>query len=358
MSALFPTFRPGITTLVEHSTNSSQIHVGSTTRYVSFSGHTAILFISKLTGLLNLDETLTETDASRSEALQIIQKLIEHNFIYLSSTPSGFDRGRCEDFSLQILSKKSKPELNLLGWRKTNNPISNLVKRQNQKIELWGSNRLAFALFQILQSSGFTNTKMKNFLVGELGPELIGGTPFRNSEIGMPLNQVQREFANEFGFQPGRLNAVGRQETKLENEHCSIIISTSQFDITHLPELIESGIPHLQIGNFSEGKVEIGPLVIPGKTPCYNCIEIWRNDLGKRSNKFKVAQRLAKPLELSASAVSYLAGLVTGLVDSYLVMDKSFLIGSSVVINLLKPLEYLERIWQPNPRCGCIEMPL
>jgi hypothetical protein len=65
---------------------------------------------------------------------------------------------------------------------------------------------------------------------------------------------------------------------------------------------------------------------------------------------------VADPLELPAASVTYLAGLIVTLVDNYFALEKSYLIGSSIVVNLLRPLEFTERFWQPHPRCGCLEL--
>ena len=135
-----------------------------------------------------------------------------------------------------------------------------------------------------------------------------------------------------------------------------LILNTSQFPLEDYADLIVDGVAHIQIGNLDAGKIEVGPIVIPGKTPCYNCILLWRSEEMKDLANLFLSNLLSKPLELPAASVTYLAGLVVMLIDNFFAMEKSFLIGSSIVINLLKPLEFTERFWQPHPRCGCLEL--
>ena len=183
------------------------------------------------------------------------------------------------------------------------------------------------------------------------------------SDIGQPFKATLNRITREYSLNLTALGAPAAKEinnlNNLNNDGSRtspLIISTSDFLPDHLLELSLDGKVHLQIGNLSAGKVEVGPIVIPGQTPCYNCIALWKSEKNESLGKLLVAHKVATPLELPAASVTYLAGLIVSLVDSYLALNKSFLIGSSLVINLLKPLEYLERFWQPNPRCGCLEL--
>ena len=342
--------KPGVNYLIEHNERRSEIYVGTATAGIKLSSHAAILFIQKSNGQSELNEIMGEIGISNTQALEILQPLITHNLIALLNRPTPIMES--EDFATQISAARIKPELNTIAWRSNEGAISELIRRANFTIHIQGSNRLAFALLELFLSIGYLNCKIIGINKGEVAPQLIGATPFRIGDIGLPLNNIQEKINRDFALNFSALKADKNLEIK-GKKGVDLLIKTSDFLPDQITNLMLDGVAHLQIGNLSAGKIEIGPLVIPGKSPCFNCIWLWRSE---RFYKLEIAQKMSSPLEISAAGVTYLSGLIVTLVDSYLAQERSFLIGSSLLINLLKPLDYSERFWQPNPKCGCLEL--
>ena len=352
----YPTLKPGVNYLIEHKVNRSEIYVGTATNGIKLSSHAAILFIEKCNGSNELQEIISEIGISGGQAIEILQPLLTHNLISLYPNP--VPQSEIEDLATQISAARIKPELNTIAWRGTELGVTEVLNRANFPINILGSNRLAFALLELFLATGYLSCKLMNESKGEVAPALVGATPFRVGDIGQPLLKIEERIARDYALNVALL----RKSKGLNKPNCVdgsyeirsvLTIKTSDFLPDQITDLMLDGRPHLQIGNLNSGKIEFGPLVIPGKTPCYNCISLWKNE---RFAKFAISQKLKAPLEISAAGVTYLTGLIVSLVDNYFALGKSFLFGSSILVNLLKPLEYTERFWQPNPRCGCLEL--
>jgi hypothetical protein len=344
----YPALKPGVRYLIDHSQSGSEVYVGTANHGVKLTGHNAILFLNKIDGQLELNEIIKEIGISSSQALDIISPLLSNNFLIMATTPT---LKNFESVALGVSKARIIPELNTLSWRNTLSPINEILTRSEKEIVIIGKNRLAYALFELFISIGYLKCKISNNLQGLLQSELIGATPFKMSDIGQPISYLTGQINREYSLNLGSIKS-----DNLDISPGKLTINTTDIPIEEFANLLIDGSPHLQIGNLIAGKVEIGPIVIPGKTPCYNCILLWKSEAMKEMRKISIASQAYEPLELPAASATYLAGLIVSLVDNYFALEKSFLIGSSVVINLLKPLEYIERFWQPNPRCGCLEL--
>jgi len=355
----YPTLKPGVNYLIEHKVNRSEIYVGTATNGINLTSHAAILFIEKCDGSNELQEIISEIGISGGQAIEILQPLLTHNLISLYPNP--VPQSEIEDLATQISAARIKPELNTIAWRGTELGVTEVLNRANFPINILGSNRLAFALLELFLATGYLSCKLVNESKGEIAPSLVGATPFRVGDIGQPLLKIEERIARDYALNVALLirSKALRKPNSVEGSYeirPVLTIKTSDFLPDQITDLMLDGRPHLQIGNLNSGKIEFGPLVIPGKTPCYNCILLWRSEEMKDLANLFLSNLLSKPLELPAASVTYLAGLVVMLIDNFFAMEKSFLIGSSIVINLLKPLEFTERFWQPHPRCGCLEL--
>ena len=277
--------------------------------------------------------------------------------LYLSNRALTVSNLKANSEDINNLNARALGELNLVSWRGDKDPMFSLVRRSNCKIEIIGSSKIAFNLFSILVSSGYIKTKINYQPREYVGANLVGETLFSEGDLGQKLKAAIRRKRREIGLNLAPLIAKGEQGTsELFEEEPAILIFTQNLLPDQIQDLMYSGIAHLQISNFQRGYVEIGPLIIPGQTPCLNCVNNWRSEARESFEKINILNRVADPLDISAAATAFLAGLIVSLVDNYFASGSSFLIGSSVVIDLAHPLNYIERFWQPNPSCGCLEL--
>jgi hypothetical protein len=146
-----------------------------------------------------------------------------------------------------------------------------------------------------------------------------------------------------------------------------LIISTESVPQETMQNWLSENIVHLPISNLIENKIVIGPIVIPGKTPCLNCLNLWRAEQFPHQNSFEILVALdygeGKGLELPSAQVALLTGLITTQVIQYCTspVGAAKLIGATLAINLFDPLDSISpddqtfgyRYWQPHISCGC-----
>ena len=268
-------------------------------------------------------------------------------------------------------AQRVKPEINLAAWyevsgteetrkMQTSNSVNskiamnsinsmNIVKdRANFKIDIYGKNRLAISLFTLLQATGFSQSKLieAGSNSRQVTIDLICGLSLRNSDLGSLCADIFDELKRS-----AQLNFRSAPDTSLNPD---LAVSTEVIPSQLLQRWMSEGTAHLGLGQLIQSSFQIGPFVKPGTTPCLRCLELWRSSTNPRYQNLEILNSIARPLEISASAVSAIAGIVVLQICEFAINQQSSLLGASVNIDLLKPLTPEFEYWKPNPECGCI----
>jgi hypothetical protein len=277
-----------------------------------------------------------------------------------------------------------RAEENLYSWHpQVDNGISAetlIGKRRNFSIMIYGRNRLALSLFAVLQASGFTQVKLtdransvSNDSIAQIEPSDVCGLAIRGSDVGLRKALVLADLARN-----SQLFPAGDLALPVFPVIPDLIISTESVPQETMQNWLSENIVHLPISNLIENKIVIGPIVIPGKTPCLNCLNLWRSEQFPHHNSFEILVALdygeGKGLELPSAQVALLTGLITTQVIQYCTSldsedsadsaDSSStvkLIGTTLAINLFDPIGSISssdetfgyRYWQPHISCGC-----
>ena len=277
-----------------------------------------------------------------------------------------------------------RAEENLYSWHpQVDNGISAetlIGKRRNFSIMIYGRNRLALSLFAVLQASGFTQVKLtdransaSNDSITQIEPSDVCGLAIRGSDVGLRKALVLADLARN-----SQLFPMGDLALPAFPVIPDLIISTESVPQETMQNWLSENIVHLPISNLIENKIVIGPIVIPGKTPCLNCLNLWRAEQFPHQNSFEILVALdcgeGKGLELPSAQVALLTGLITTQVIQYCTSldsedsadsaDSSSavkLIGTTLAINLFDPIGSISssdetfgyRYWQPHISCGC-----
>ena len=122
-------------------------------------------------------------------------------------------------------------------------------------------------------------------------------------------------------------------------------------------------ISHLLVGDLIEERIVIGPIVLPGQSPCLNCINLYRAEQLPYFGKLELLAGFSNfDLELPSAQVALISGLVAAQVIEFCEVQSgsrlgavSELAGITQSINLLNPLDLCgeKRYWQPHSSCGC-----
>lgn len=359
---MYPTLKPGVLVLSQPSANGKQTYVGFGHRAIVLHGlsnnfiQSALALFDGKTDIASITKSVAikfQQPIEESQILSLIDHLRAANFIEFSATSlqqSSALKVKPALAQNQInFRERLSPEINISSWQpdlKTS-ARQTVIDRANFSILIFGSNRLAISLFSLLQASGFSSTKIIDRIrpISKISADLACGGAIKTSDIGLGGKQVIAEI---------KRNSQLNFDDELPFPAIpSFIIATSDVAPDYIQRWMSEAIPHLLIGNLVEGQVELGPIVIPGKTPCYRCLELHRSEQNPNHQKFNLLNSINPPLELSAAAVATIAGLAVLHTCELAARKTSQLIAAIAKIDLLNPLSPQMQYWQPNPACGC-----
>lgn len=134
---------------------------------------------------------------------------------------------------------------------------------------------------------------------------------------------------------------------------------------------LSESTPHLVIGPIVENQIEIGPIVLPGKTTCLRCIDLTAaaNALTPEIASLNYLNSFER---LPSGVLALSVGLATLFATQFLDLDlnqdldleansnqvegnlfRHPLISSALRIDLSNPCKQSHIRWQPNSVCGC-----
>jgi bacteriocin biosynthesis cyclodehydratase domain-containing protein len=302
---------------------------------------------------------------------ELIWSLEEHEFLETSpsvlSVTTRFQsvakhkrRDILPDAAFSQLQKRVAPELShtrlLPGVHDSGASIINA--RQNVRVEIYGSDRIATLLYGILLSSGVTythfalDTRSQDPLV--VDTDLSAGF-IRSTDVGQPYKQRMEDLGKELSLFPiERLESA--QELDGEPAERYIKIHIGAMDPQLLSQWMAAEQEHIVISPPDGGKCVIGPLVQPGKTPCTRCRNIAIDEVvGSASvtaDKVLVGERPDNQ-EMPVFVAHYLAGLIASFILQRIDTNKSDLTGAYMAVDSLALSESSLIPIARNPACGC-----
>ena len=305
------------------------------------------------------------------EYRELVWNLEEHEFLETSpsilSVTTRFQsvakhkrRDILPDAAFSQLQKRVAPELShtrlLPGVHDSGASIINA--RQNVRVEIYGSDRIATLLYGILLSSGVTYT---HFALGTrshdpliIDTDLSAGF-IRSTDVGQSYKQRMEDLGKELSLFPiERLESA--QELDGEPPERYIKIQIGAMDPHLLAQWMSAGQEHLVITPPDGGKCVIGPLVQPGKTPCTRCRNISIEEvIGSPSvtaDKVLIGER-SDHHEMPVFVAHYLAGLIASFILQRIDTNKSDLTGAYMAVDSLALSESSLIPIARNPACGC-----
>ena len=302
---------------------------------------------------------------------ELIWNLEEHEF--LETAPSFLSvttrfqsvakhkrRDILPDAAFSQLQKRVAPELShtrlLPGVHDSGASIINA--RQNVRVEIYGSDRIATLLYGILLSSGVTYT---HFALGTRSQDpLVVDTDLsagfiRSTDVGQSYKQRMEDLGKELSLFPiERLESA--QEFDGEPAERYIKIHIGAMDPQLLSQWMAAGQEHIVISPPDGGKCVIGPLVQPGKTPCTRCRNIAIDEvIGSASvvaDKVLIGER-PNIQEMPVFLAHYLAGLIASFILQRIDANTSDLTGAYMAVDSLELSASSLIPVARNPACGC-----
>lgn len=231
-------------------------------------------------------------------------------------------------------------------------PSDLFSNRAGKEILIFGSNQFTIQLLAALQSAGFSKSRV----IGSFGKDQlqlcaddISGGVIQSSDVGSTISQISKRILREHQL----VNADNQHQ--VINTNPALIIAMQPIPADYQQRWLSESSPHFVIGSIIENQIEIGPIILPGRTTCLRCI-----DLTAASNalapEIASLNYLNSAERLPAGVLSLTVGLVTLFATQFLDMGSaslSPLISSALRIDLANPCKQSHIRWQPNPMCGC-----
>lgn len=408
--AKYPALKPGVQFFRVAGEDCSDVYVGFSNRGIELKFEIAYELLALFDGSRSLGSIISEiseiseieTDSKSRELIsETLQALSTERLIEFRSSPflKLLLKKELQAVNVVNSSNRMRAEENLYSWHpdvSAQQDAQTLIgHRRNFSIIIYGRNRLALSLFAVLQASGFALVKLTDRAgsvsddsVVQIEPSEVCGLAIRGSDVGLRKALVIADLARN-----SQLFPLEKLEFPLKPD---FIISTESIPQETMQLWLSDAIAHLPISNLIENRVVIGPIVIPGETPCLNCLSLWRSDQYPHHNSFEILSALdsgeGKGLELPSAQVALLTGLIATHVIQFCTSQNSAahnatskLIGATLAINLFDPIDsgasssldsegYLGnqtslnnqasldnqgfgyRYWQPHPSCGCQQL--
>jgi hypothetical protein len=291
-------------------------------------------------------------------ALKVSQRFISKldNRIKKNSRP-GVDAG------IQQLQRRCAPELMQINWIDgvVDGGVEMLSARQNYLCEISGDNRVATILYSLLLASGisqarFTPTSRSTSpLMGDLD---MGVATVRQSDTGTTFKNHCETMRRELALFP-----LNREENYLDEASTpDLHIHCGDIDPETLSLWMSTGETFLIIPAPRADSAQIGPLVIPGLSPCLRCYQLTVKEQhgvldhldfthDEEGEYPQVAAHFVAAL--AASYILKFCDATTAANNPNVTVEFASLLGSAIIVDY-------QRLSQPqvvaiarHPLCGC-----
>ena len=257
------------------------------------------------------------------------------------------------------LYNRIAPELEQSTWIDgvTDGGISLLSARQNYLLEISGSNRVATLLYTLLLTSGFTQVRYaargRNSVIADLD---LGVDGITSSDFGFSFTKNREDLRRDYSLFPLDKSANYLDEASTPD----LAITCGDIDPEKLSLWMSYGQTFMHIPHPRGGRAEIGPIVIPGKTPCVRCAQLAESDQsGVISSRTLGVQEKVEYPQIAAHAIAALAASQIVTYCDAITLSEGEALKGPEIFGKITVIDY-QRLAQPqvvaitrHPLCGC-----
>ena len=348
-------------TLIHPQTNYAEVRVGTRWRYCTlpplWAGVPTNSLITLFDGRSTVEDISASSGVTETAIESLVSELRRHDFIDIAKTPISYLRRynselrRVDDVSnLDEASKDFAIETALkridMGCEgATFNPHdsdggrSALLRRREFKILIFGFGKIVNTLVGTLSASGFSQilvinrVGIKDASQKILESDIAGGYVTRTH-----FGQLRRTIVEEI-----RERSLLFADTRVQFHSPDLIISIGSPSPDSLQRWMADNSPHLLVDIGSRSEVRVGPYVIPGKTPCFRCVQL------TESGDWNFSRALDVSSALSLSVAGAIAHDVISLSDR----QTSIYLGTSYIHSNRNYSQPEIQHWSQHHACGC-----
>ena len=222
-----------------------------------------------------------------------------------------------------------------------------ISRRRDWHVSIFGDSRIATLLYGILLSSGVSNTHLKgdddHKRVSE--EDMCAGF-LHSSDIGLGFASRTHELSRELSLFPSTKKSLGESPRKF-------MVAVGKAPADRVQEWMSDGVPHLVIDGAEGARISVGPIVIPGQTPCVRCVSMALEDQNPMWREISMRRLLAPESEVPVAVAHHVAGVAALELLRYIDEGQSQLIGSTARIYYHSPTVAQQQTFPRHPACGC-----
>jgi hypothetical protein len=289
---------------------------------------------------------------------QVVGQLLSAGLIdYLVTqivAPGRFkEQDQSSDAGYIQLQSKITPELSATTWIAGVNDggVEVLTNRRMALIEISGENRVATQLYGILLASGVTQTKMASASRRDrarIGNQDMCAGLLTSSDVGSNFQHTLEDKARELALFPSKDKSSADEipevflKVFIGNGHEALIAQSMSEDEIHLIVAAPDG-----------PSIDIGPLVIPGKSACSRCVTLARSDQHSLLREIDIFRSTHTELEIPVTVAHFVAAQIASEILRFIDTKKSALISTRVRTNYLDVCNPQHIRFARHPLCGC-----
>jgi hypothetical protein len=271
------------------------------------------------------------------------------------------------DAALLQLQSRAIPELTQTNWIEgvRDGGIDTLTKRQSYLIEISGQNRVATILYSLLLTSGFSQTRFASDARArkpQIGDRDIGVGTIAPPDLGRPFQSHCESLRKELSLFP-----LDREHNYLDELSTpDLIIYCGEIDPEKFSHWMSTGQNFLHIPTPHAGTAEIGPLVIPGKSPCHRCAALVAQEQSQIQPRFEGGDPSDR--EYPQIAAHFIAAITASFIADFFDLSKGHnakghnakghnakqeLVGTVVAVDYQSLSRPRSTVIPRHPLCGC-----
>jgi hypothetical protein len=215
-----------------------------------------------------------------------------------------------------------------------------LAARRGHWVEVRGAGRVGATVARLLDAAGIGRTTVTDPAPTTAHDTCPGGLGHR--QVGQPRGPAAQRVIRSVG-------------SNADPDGPSLVVLAPPPGTIQVPEggLLRSGVPHL-LARVVEVTGIVGPLVLPGRSPCLRCLDLHRTDRDPAWPRI-AAQAAQVRLEVAACDVTLAAQVAAVAAQQALAHLDGFTpaaVAGTIEITLPYGLPR-RRSWSPHPACGC-----
>nr|WP_269326840.1 ThiF family adenylyltransferase [Kineosporia mesophila] len=226
-----------------------------------------------------------------------------------------------------------------------------LAGRADRRVVVRGAGRLGSSIAATLAAAGVGTVVVQDpgrVTAADLAPAGAGLPDLGRPRIAVGQDLVRR--AGGHSPQPG--NPGTRPSARRPEPDLVVLVDHGTADATRADALMSADVSHLSVVVGEDGVV-VGPLVLPGASPCLRCLDLHRRDRDPAWSALagQLRNQGETPQESASSALA--AGLASLQVLAHLDgLAEPAAVGATLEVELPDGL-VARRPWPVHPGCGC-----